>query len=140
MQADRVVLDTNSLLVSISRRGSAYPVWQGFQEGQYTLCVSTEILLEYEEMIAKMTRPEVASNVIELILNQPNVERIEPTFRLGLIEADPDDNKFIDCAFAANATFIVSDDTHLDVLQNLDYPKLVVMKLMAFVDRLLEQK
>ena len=34
-----------------------------------------------------------------------------------------DDNKFVDCAFAANATYIVSDDKHYDVLKEVDFPQ-----------------
>lgn len=67
MLTDRVVLDTNSLLSSLARRGSAYPVWKGFQEGRYTLCVTTEILEEYEEVIARKTTPTVAENVLKEI-------------------------------------------------------------------------
>ena len=88
---DRVVLDTNSLLSSLSRRGSAYPVWKGFQEGRYTLCVTNEILEEYEEVIARKTRPEIARNVIDFIMQQMNVELIDPYFRMELITAAPDD-------------------------------------------------
>ncbi|MBQ2339897.1 MAG: PIN domain-containing protein, partial [Bacteroidaceae bacterium] len=50
MPNKRIVLDTNCLLVSISKYGEAYPVWRAFLEGRYTLCVSTEILEEYEEI------------------------------------------------------------------------------------------
>ena len=140
MQNDHVVLDTNSLLASISRRGSAYPVWKGFQEGRYTLCVSNEILEEYEEVIARKTRPEIARNVIDYIMQQRNVELIDPRFHLELIAADPDDNKFVDCAFAANATYIVSNDTHYDVLKEIQFPELLVLKLSAFIERLTANK
>lgn len=136
MQNDRVVLDTNSLLVSLSRRGSAYPVWKGFQEGRYTLCVTTEILEEYEEVIARKTRPDVARNVIDFIMQQDNVELIDPFFHMELITADPDDNKFVDCAFTANATYIVSNDTHYDVLRDIPFPEILVLKLQAFIEKL----
>ena len=53
-----------------------------------------------------------------------------------LIEEDHDDDKFVDCAFAANATFIVSDDKHYDVLQDIDFPKLLLLKLKYFLDLL----
>jgi hypothetical protein len=36
MPNKKIVLDTNCLLASISRRSTAYPVWKGFQEGRYT--------------------------------------------------------------------------------------------------------
>ena len=136
MLNDRVVLDTNSLLSSLARHGSAYPVWKGFQEGRYTLCVTTEILEEYEEVIARNTTPTVAENVLSTILDSANLMRIDPHFHMELIAADPDDNKFVDCAFAANATYIVSNDSHYDVLRDIKFPKLLVLKLQAFIERL----
>ena len=131
--SSRIVLDTNCLLVSISRYGEAYPVWRGFIDGRYTLCVSTEILEEYEEVIGRLTTSEIALNVIDAILKRKNVIRLDPYFHWNLITADPDDNKFVDCAFAANATFIVSDDTHFDVLSGVSFPKLQVLKLKEFL-------
>ena len=60
----RIVLDTNCLLASLSRRGAYFNVWRGLQEGKYTLCVSNEILEEYEEIIAQKTSSVIASNVV----------------------------------------------------------------------------
>ena len=106
MQNKKIVLDTNCLLVYISKYGEAYPVWRGFLDGRYTLCVSTEILDEYEEIIASMTTPDIARNVVDTILKRRNVLRVDPYYHWHIITADPDDNKFVDCAFAANATYI----------------------------------
>lgn len=136
MQNNKIVLDTNCLLVSISKYGEAYPVWRGFLEGKFTLCVSTEILEEYEEIIASMATPDVARNVVDVILKRKNVERVDPHYHWHLITADPDDNKFVDCAFAAGATYIVSDDSHFDVLRNITFPRLLVLKLKEFLKML----
>mgnify|MGYP002622379135 CR=1 FL=1 len=133
MPSNRIVLDTNCLLVSISRYGEAYPVWRAFLDGRYTLCVSTEILEEYEEIIGRLASPEVARNVVDAILKRKNVLRIDPYFHWQLITADPDDNKFVDCAFAANATYIVSDDTHFDILGNIAFPQLLTLRLKEFL-------
>lgn len=133
MPNKKVVLDTNCLLASISRRSTAYPVWKGFQNGQYTLCVTNEILEEYEEMIARMTSMEVATNVIRMILESRHVEFIDTYYHWNLITADPDDNKFVDCAFAAGATYIVSDDMHFNVLRDITFPRLQVLKLKEFL-------
>ena len=76
---------------------------------------------------------EVATNVIHLLLESQFVELVNPYFRLQLIEADHDDDKFADCAFAANATFIVSDDKHYESLKEVDFPKLLVLKLKEFL-------
>ena len=97
------------------------------------LCVSTEILEEYAEIIAKKTSVKVATNVIHLLLESEFVELVNPYFRLNLIEADHDDDKFVDCAFAANATFIVSDDKHYDVLKSISFPKILVLNLKEFL-------
>ena len=128
------MLDTNCLISSLSRRGQYYPVWKGLQTGEYVLCVSTEeILEEYAEIITQKMSVEVAANVIHLLLESKSVELINPYFRLQLIEADHDDNKFVDCAFAANATYIVSDDKHYDVLKEVDFPQILVLKLKEFL-------
>lgn len=133
MGCRKIVLDTNCLISSLSRRGQYYPVWKGLQTGKYVLCVSTEILEEYAEIITQKMSVEVATNVIHLLLESQYVELINPYFRLQLIKDDRDDDKFVDCAFAANATYIVSDDKHYDVLKDIDFPKLLVLKLKEFL-------
>jgi len=139
MANDKIVLDTNCLLVSISKYGEAYPIWRGFLDGRFTLCVSTEILEEYEEVMAEMTTPEIARNVVDAILKRKNVNRIDPYFHWKLITADPDDNKFVDCAFAAGATYIVSDDSHFNILRDITFPQLPVLKLKEFLEVLQKQ-
>lgn len=129
----RIVLDTNCLIAALSRYSEYYPVWSDFQTGKYTLCVSNEILEEYQEIIEQKTSAIVAQNVINLLLKSRNVELITPSFKFRLIEADHDDDKFVDCAFAANATYIVSDDKHFDVLKEITFPQLLVLKLKEFL-------
>jgi putative PIN family toxin of toxin-antitoxin system len=133
MPNKKIVLDTNCLISSLSKRGQYYPVWKGLQAGEYILCVSTDILEEYAEIITQKMSVEVATNVIHLLLESKFVELIDPYFRLQLIEADHDDNKFVDCAFAANATYIVSDDKHYDVLKEVEFPQILVLKLKEFL-------
>lgn len=128
----RVVLDTNCLLASIASRSEYFIVWRGLHEGKYILCVSNEILAEYEEIIAVKTSPTVAKHVVDALVDSDYVEFVDPQFKLGLITQDPDDNKFVDCAFAANASFIVSQDHHFDILSSLDFPKISVLKLQEF--------
>lgn len=140
MRNKKVVLDTNGLISSLSRRGRFYPIWKSFQEGVYTLCISNEILDEYVEIIGRKMTPDIAENVANLLLKSNNVELVYPQFRLGLITTDPDDNKFVDCAFSANATYIVSDDSHFDILNDIVFPELLVLKLQEFLDKLQETK
>jgi putative PIN family toxin of toxin-antitoxin system len=138
MQNNKIVLDTNCLLASISSKSENFRVWKDFQAGRFTLCVSNEILEEYQEIIARKTNPIVAENVINAIVESEFVEFVDPQFHLELIVADHDDDKFVDCAFAANAAYIVSDDSHFDVLKDIPFPQLLVLKLKDFLKRLQE--
>ena len=132
----RIVLDTNCLLASLSRRGAYFNVWKGLQEGKYTLCVSNEILEEYEEIIAQKTNSVIASNVVQTLLNAPSVELIDAFFRFDLIKNDPDDNKFVDCAIASNAIFIVTEDKHFKELENIPFPKVEIVGIDDFLKHL----
>lgn len=134
----RIVLDTNSLISSLSRKGKYYPIWKGLQEGKYILCVSNEIILEYLEIIERKTNRFVAENVIQFLLNSRFVENHEPSFNFRLIETDPDDNKFVDCAIASGARCIVSNDKHYKVLHDILFPHIEVVTISAFLKRLLD--
>lgn len=131
-----IVLDTNCLLSSISKKSKSYIVWKKMQEGAYNLCVTTEILNEYQEIIGQHTTPELAQNVIMLLLSLDNVKLIQTYYRFQLIKNDPDDNKFVDCAIAANATFIVTNDNHFKELDTIDFPHVDYISLDDFVKRL----
>ena len=131
-----VVLDTNCLIQSISQRSNYYPVWKSFISGEYDLCVSTEILEEYEEVITRLMSPLAAKIVLEAILKAPNTRRLDPHFRFRLIEKDPDDNKFVDCAISAGADYIVSEDTHFRVLETIPFPAVYVIRLDDFLNEI----
>lgn len=113
----RIVLDTNCLLMAIPRRSPYHSILLDFLAGKYFLCVSNEVILEYEEILTAKVGGVVANNIVNAILAAPNTIYINPQFRYHLIEADPDDNKFVDCAISANAKYIVTQDRHYDVVR-----------------------
>ena len=76
-----VVIDTNCLLQIISHGSPYRPIWDAFLAGQYMLCVSNEILDEYQEILEQQITPTVAENVVMLLLNQQNVQLVDPHFR-----------------------------------------------------------
>lgn len=98
----------------------------------------TIFLEEYEEIIAKKTNVIVAGNIINAIVESEFVDFIDPQFHFELITNDNDDNKFVDCAIAANATYIVSEDKHFDVLKEISFPKLLVIGLKDFLQTLMK--
>lgn len=113
----RIVLDTNCLLMSIPRKSPYHQILLDFLAGKYLLCVSNEVVLEYEEILTRKVGSLVANNIINAILASSNTIFINPQKRYQLIKSDPDDNKFVDCAISANAKYIVSQDHHYDVIR-----------------------
>lgn len=130
----RVVIDTNVLLMSIPTVSRYRPIFQGLISGEFELALSNEILSEYIEVIQNQSSTVVAKNVAELLLNKKNVIRIEPYYRWNLIAEDYDDNKFVDCALAANAKHIVSNDRHFRVLKNIAFPPTDVVLANEFLN------
>lgn len=59
--------------------------------------------------------------------------KLDPRFQFHLIQRDEDDNKFVDCAIAANASFIVTEDRHYDILNSIRFPKVEIIDLDTFV-------
>lgn len=139
MKEERIVLDTNCLLMAISARNRYHQIWQSFLEGRYILCFSTEMLEEYEEVLARNINSRIAQYVLSVLLNRRNVCLINVYFKFGLIAADPDDNKFVDCAIAANARFIVTEDKHFEALKEVDFPRVDIIGIDAFIRQLDER-
>ena len=131
-----VVLDTNCLVQMISVHSPYRPAWQAFREGRYTLCVSDEILNEYQEVLERVTNSFVAKNIVEAIISSPYCRFYSPHFHFGLILQDYDDYKFVDCAIQAGADYIVSEDSHFNILKECDFPKVVVIGLDKFLSEL----
>ena len=129
----KIVLDTNCLLMALPKKSPYRVVWDSFLSGDYILCVTNEILEEYLEILSEKITPSIAENVVSTITNQTNVLYITPHYRFNLIQQDIDDNKFVDCAIIAGAEYLVSNDLHFKVLQNISFPKVYVLKLTTFV-------
>jgi len=128
----KVVLDTNCLLVSVQEYSDYFWLWQAFSDKKYVLCYTDEILNEYQEILSRYYSAGFAELVINAILNAPNTEPITRYYKWQLIIADPDDNKFVDCAVSANANCIVTNDKHFNVLKNINFPKVNILNIDAF--------
>jgi putative PIN family toxin of toxin-antitoxin system len=120
-----VCLDTSVFLQIFGRRQPYYPILRALLDGRLTLALSTEILLEYEEVTVKLSGSERWREVVAFleVLAQlhGNIRHVEPQYRFGVITTDPDDNKFCDCAIAAEAEFVVTEDNHFSVLNSAGY-------------------
>ena len=128
----RIVLDTNCLLMALPQKSHYRCLWDAFLCRKFALCYSTEILQEYEELLMRLSSPEIALYAIGTLLKSPNIVQITSYYRWNLIAADPDDNKFVDCALNAGADYIVTNDRHFDVLKSLAFPPIKVINIEEF--------
>lgn len=96
------------------------------------MCITNEILEEYEEILCQETNQRVASFVIEIIRKAPNTYEYDASYRWNVITYDPDDNKFVDCAVVANADFIVTEDKHFNEAKSNPFPHVDIINLDDF--------
>jgi putative PIN family toxin of toxin-antitoxin system len=134
----KVVLDTNILLVSISSKSKYHWIFSNLLDGKYELYITNEILLEYEEIISSKYSEDVAKNVIRTLLHLENVLLMTPFFKWNLIVNDKDDNKFVDCYLISNGNVLVSNDKHFECLEEIDFPKVNVIRIDDFRDILMD--
>lgn len=89
-------------------------------------------------MCAFHSRGTLCGRPFALLLNvfpaiaDDNTYEYDANYHWNLITGDTDDNKFVDCAFVANADFIVSEDNHVNILKEIPFPHIRVIKLEDF--------
>lgn len=128
----KVVLDTNLLLVIYPKWSADHDIFISLLNGDFEVFLTADILFEYEEVISRKNGPESASSALEIFTSLPNVHFVINHFYWGLITADYDDNKFVDCAITSGCDFLVSDDKHFKALQQIDFPKVNVIGKAEF--------
>jgi len=130
-----IVLDSNIILQVAFTQKPLRLVWDKLLNGSYTLCVTEDILFEYQEKVIDCFHNEQLANLlINTLLNCPFVQRVETFFRYNLITSDEEDNKFVDCALACNAAYIVTEDKHFNELKAISFPKINVINLVEFIE------
>ena len=127
-----VVLDCNILVMCLTSRSPYYPIYRALTKGKFNLAITTEIVLEYEEIIQQKYGILTANNFITLLHELPNVHYITTYYRWLLIDADPDDNKYSDCAIAGKATYWVTEDKHFDILKSISFPQVTTISIDEF--------
>lgn len=108
----RVVFDTNIVVSAmLSPSGTAADVLRLALHRHVQLCASEVILEEYEEVLrrSKFRRPpQVVSAFLKAV--RAVAELVEPAATLT-VSADDADNRFLECADAAKADYLVTGNT-----------------------------
>jgi len=112
----RVVLDTNVIVSALLFRGPMARLHELWKQRALTILASREIIEEYVSVLAypkfDLTEGEIGNLLQEELI--PYIEPVKiPSALKSSRSADPDDEKFLLCAEAAQADAIVSGDAHL---------------------------
>ena len=128
-----VVLDSNVLLVAVGKRSAYRGIWQAFVEGKYQIVLSEAIIFEYIEILQQRGAIGVWDFVMDIFMESPGIIYQQVYYSWNLIYNDPDDNKFVDAAIAANAEYIVTDDAHFNMIKSLKFPRVKIVTAREFL-------
>jgi len=92
--------------------------------------------LKYKEKIAEKTSYYLALNVVSLISEAVNTVFKNVYYNWNVVNADPDDNEFLDAAIAGNAEYIVTNDAHFNAAKKMNFPKVNIISANEFLSLL----
>ncbi len=122
-----VCIDSNVLLGMFTASHAHRPILDAWLQKLFMWAVSTETLLEYEEIM------QMAATA------HGNLHLVSPTYRFHLITDDPDDDKFTDCAITSDADWLITSDGHFGRLVGSGYkPQPITPK--DFINRFLKPR
>lgn len=113
------VVDTNVLISGLFWKGPPFEILKALQDGRFTLALSPAILLEYQRVIEELLtkrQSELVAPTLEFI--QSRSVMVTPVVFATTVCDDPDDDKFLEAAVAADASHLVTGDQALLRLKN----------------------
>ncbi|MBI3016718.1 MAG: putative toxin-antitoxin system toxin component, PIN family [Deltaproteobacteria bacterium] len=134
-----VVFDTNVLVSAIQFDKLPLDLLDLAVDRRIQLVLSEAILSElYRVLKVKFKRPEEELDwIIDLII--ANCSLVEPSERITKIKEDDTDNRILECAVAAKASFIVSGDTkHLLPLKK--FQTIEILTPREFMDTIVKSR
>ena len=132
----KVVFDTNILVSAMLWRGTPYRCLLAIRAGLAELILSPPILEEFRAVLSNkfaMTKEAAEENIA--VVRESSV-LIEIPGALHVIKDDPEDDKFVETALVAGASWLVSGDKHL--LRLGEYRGIKVISARTFLDMLAE--
>lgn len=114
MNTLKVVIDTNVFVSGLFFNGPPFRILRAWQNGQFRMAVSEEIIDEYKRVIESLTQKlgdiDLDAVLERLVIDAEMVAGY--SFELPVCE-DPDDDKFLACAMLSKSQYLVSGDKHL---------------------------
>jgi putative PIN family toxin of toxin-antitoxin system len=135
----KVVLDTNVFVSGVFFGGPPYRILEAWRDGKIQLLLSPAILEEYQRVMRELALqfPEIEVKALIDFITVHSEIILPPSFP-PVIQADPSDDKFLECAVGGEATCIVTGDKHL--LKLLKFRGIPILKPREFVEDFLGGK
>ena len=131
-----VVCDTNVLISGVIFGGHARQILLLASQGAVTNFISPEILREFEDVLLRPKFGLHSEQVLSIIsLIRDSFELVVPPRRVKKILIDPDDNRILETAAEAGASFIISGDRHL--LDLMEWEGIRVVSPATFVEEII---
>ena len=127
----KLVLDTNVLVSALSSRSVYHWLITALFNEKFEVYITDDILLEYQEILQRKYSATTANNFIAALQLLQTVHFTHIYYRWQLLQ-DADDNKFADCAIAANADYLVTNDSDFNILKRINFPKISVVAIQEF--------
>lgn len=133
----RVVFDTNIMVSGLLWRGKPYQCLLLARSGTVQALYCSEMLAELSEKLRH--KFDFSENRIRVVVHDLRrfAERVEISGAVEAVDADPDDDKFIECALVGKAGVIVSGDHHL--LDMEEYKDIRIMTAADFIEWISDQ-
>ena len=110
----KVIIDTNVFVSGVFFSGPPFKILEAWQHKKLSLYLSPDIFSEYkrvgEKLASKFTGIDIDPWLSFVLMNASLIDA--PILESQICE-DPDDDKFLACAIAANVKIIISGDKHL---------------------------
>ncbi|WP_338834082.1 hypothetical protein MHLNE_04500 [Moorella humiferrea] len=115
----KVVLDTNvvisGLLAPVGPPGKIVDLWA---DGKIEVVVSPAVITEYMGVFLRpkfviVGTVEERQQLLEGFINLDNTILVLPDVEVNAINADPSDNRFLECAKTGETNSLISGDSHL---------------------------
>ena len=128
----RVVVDTN-VFISSFFGGNPRKIIDLWKSGDITLCLSRPIVDEYIEVLRRLglQNEKELEELLSLFAHGFHLVYTANTPKLHLVEEDPDDDKFFECAVALKARFIITGDSAVKKIK--DYMNIKVVSPTGFL-------
>lgn len=117
----RVVFDANVFISAlISSRGAPAKLLDAWLEGRFEMLISHAIVEEiarvmaYEHLQKYRRLREFRLEFVTLLSKQAIL--VEPAATISVVREDETDNRYIECAIAGDAKYIISGDAHLQAI------------------------